>query len=440
MKSKWRKWTAVVLSLAGLAGCSRSGGAKSPEAAQGAAETVVDVWCWEAEEYQKPLFEEFNKMYPNIRIHNTLVQQAEMPVKVQTTLASGSEIGDMVWLEINVRGKLLALDCWDDLTKAPYNLDTNKLFSNMLPLTTTPKGVLAGIDAAPAMSGIGYKRGLAREYFGVDDVDQVAGMFKTWDDFIVKGREVSQKSGGKVYMFAGLMDLFKIFQGQTNIPFLVNNDTLNLKEALGPSFDLLIKFKESGIVDGLQQSSPAWNASITDKTHLFMPMPEWGPSWIVKINDPEMVNTWGMFTPPGGSYPMGGTAWAIPKAAKDKEAAWTWMSWNLLGGPNDPGPIVRRDKADIYSSNKALFDPALKFYSKPDPYFGGQDVALYLTTVLAPATPPSRQVCEYDSEINDAISLAVTELTSAKGKITSDQLIKMMEDDLLQRLPNLKKR
>ena len=437
--STWWKPAAVMLAVTGalMTGCSRSGGETKP--AGESVETVVDVWCWEAEEYQKPLFAQFNKTYPNIRIRNTLVQQAEMPVKIQTTLASGSEIADMVWIEIGVRGKMLALDCWENLTQAPYNLDTNMLFANMLPLATTPKGELVGLDAAPAMSGIAYKRSLAKEYFGTDDLDQIAGMFKTWDDFIAKGKEVTQKSGGKVYMFAGLMDLFKIFQGQTNIPFLINNDTLNLKESLGESLDLLIKFKEAGIVDGLQQSSPAWNASITDNIHIFMPMPEWGPSWIVKINDPDMVNTWGMFTPPGGSFPWGGTAWAIPKGAKDKEAAWAWMSWNLLGGPSDPGPLVRRE-VDIYSSNKALFDPAVKFYSKPDPYFGGQDVSYYLTTVLAPATPPSRQVCEYDSEINDAISLAITELTSAKGKITSEELIKMMEDDLLQRLPHLKAR
>jgi multiple sugar transport system substrate-binding protein len=167
-------------------------------------------------------------------------------------------------------------------------------------------------------------------------------------------------------------------------------------------------------------------------------MPEWGPSWIVKINDPDMVNTWGLITPPGGSFPWGGTAWAIPKNAKDKEAAWAWLSWNLLGGPDDPGPLVRRG-LDIFSANKALFDPAIKFYSNIDPYFGGQDVLSYLTTILAPATPPSRQVCEFDSEINDAIALAITELAGSSRTYSSADLIKIIEDDLLQRIPTLRK-
>ena len=152
--STWWKPAAVMLAVTGalMTGCSRSGGETKP--AGESVETVVDVWCWEAEEYQKPLFAQFNKTYPNIRIRNTLVQQAEMPVKIQTTLASGSEIADMVWIEIGVRGKMLALDCWENLTQAPYNLDTNMLFANMLPLATTPKGELVGLDAAPAMSGI----------------------------------------------------------------------------------------------------------------------------------------------------------------------------------------------------------------------------------------------------------------------------------------------
>jgi multiple sugar transport system substrate-binding protein len=435
MLQKWTiALTGVMIAAVLITGCGKSG--SSSGAAGG--ETVVDVWCWEAEDYQKPLFDKFNETYPNTKIRNTLVQQTEMPVKIQTTLASGSEMGDMVWLEMGVRGKLLALDCWDDLTKAPYNLDTSMLWESMLPLATNPKGELVGVDAAPAMSGIAYKRELAKQYFGTDDLEEIAAIFKSWDDFITRGKEVREKSGGTVYMFPSLQDIFKIFQGQTNIPFLVDDNRLNLRESLGPSFDQLIKFKNAGVIDGIIQGTPAWNASITDKTHIFMPMPEWGPSWIVKINDPDMVNTWGLITPPGGSFPWGGTAWAIPKRAKDKEAAWTWLSWNLLGGPGDPGPIVRRG-VDIFSANKALFDPAVKFYSNPDPYFGGQDVLSYLTTVLAPATPPSRQVCEFDSEINDAIALAITELTSSSRALSSADLIKIIEDDLLQRIPTLKK-
>jgi multiple sugar transport system substrate-binding protein len=427
----------VLVGLVGMAltiGCSRQNSAQARSSADEV--TVVDVWCWEADEYQTPLTSKFYETHPNIKIRNTLIQQAEMPVKIQTTLASGSEIGDMVWLEMGVRGKLLALDCWDDLTKAPYNLDTSRLWASMLPLATNPKGELVGVDCAPAMSGIAYKRELADQYFGTSDLAEVSGMFKTWDDFIVKGQEVQRESGGTVYLFPGLQDLFKILVGQTNTPYLTDGNKLNLRNALGYTFDLLIKFKQAGVVDGIMQDTPAWNASVTDKTHIFMPMPEWGPSWIVKVNDPDMVNTWGLITPPGGSYPWGGTAWGIPKGAKDKEAAWAWLSWNNLGGVQDPGPQVRRD-SDLFSADKSLYDPAAKFYTRPDPYFGGQDVLNYLTTVLAPATPPSRQVCEFDSEINDAIALAVTRLVSASGPVTTDELIALIEDDLLQRVPSL---
>lgn len=398
-------------------------------------EVVVDIWSWESDEHQAPVISEFNKAYPNITIRTTLTESTDMPVKVQTALASGSEMPDICWLEMGVRGKLLALDCWEDLTAEPYNLDTSLLWESMLPLATNDRGELVGLDGGPSMSGIAYKRDLAQEYFGVSTPEEMEILFTSWDVFIEKGNEVKEKSGGTVFLFPGLTDVMQIVKGQSNIPFLVDGTTLNLNESVGSMFDLLIQFKSLGIVDGIEQGTPAWNASVAEAKHIFLPMPDWGPTWLIKVNDPDVNNTWGLMTPPGGGFPWGGTCWSIPKGAKDKEAAFTFMSWCKL---TEDGATARRDGLGIIAPLKSLYAEEANFYVQPDEVFAGQDVLKHFTSKIAPSVQATRQVCEFDSEIQDAMNLAMTALNGSNGTMTKEELIKIMEDDILQKVPDLK--
>jgi len=49
----------------------------------------------------------------------------------------------------------------------------------------------------------------------------------------------------------------------------------------------------------------------------------------------------------------------------------------------------------------------------------------------------SRQVSEFDAEINDALLLAVTVLTATKEPLTGKELLKIAEDDVLGRCTSL---
>ena len=147
---------------------------------------VINIWGWETYEQQKEEFERFEEL-TGIKVEMTMVESKDMPVRIQTALASGADMPDIVWIEMGVRGKMLALDCWEVLTDAPYNMDTSLLFDSMIPLGTNEKGEFVGLDDGPSMAGLAYKRDLAKEYFGTDDPAELEQMFTDWNVFIEKG-------------------------------------------------------------------------------------------------------------------------------------------------------------------------------------------------------------------------------------------------------------
>jgi multiple sugar transport system substrate-binding protein len=411
-------------------GCSRKNGDAS---ASGEEIVTLNVWGWETEELQASTFEKFNKEYPNIKIEMTLTDPVDMVQRVQAALASGSQMPDIAWLEINRRGKLIALDCWADLTKAPFNVDTSELINYMLPLSTNPKGELVGIDDAPSMAGLAYKRELAEEYLGVSEPEELEAMFTSWDVFMEKGAEVLQKSNGKVFMFPGPGDVMTILKGQNNISF-AENGVLNLQNALGTPLDMILKMKQLGIIDTIEQDSPAWRASMASRNHIFYPAAHWSPQWVIKPNDPDGNNTWGIIIPPGGGFPYGGTCWSISKDAQHPEEAWTFLSWFLL---SENGAIHRRDDRGYYAAAASLYEDP-EFYTAVDERFGGQDISKYFTQKILPAVTPSRQVFEYDLEVTDALNLILKTVNSSAGNLTSESLIKSMEEDITGKIPELK--
>lgn len=392
---------------------------------------VINIWGWETYEQQKEEFDRFEEL-TGIKVEMTMVESQDMPVRIQTALASGADMPDIVWVEMGVRGKMLALDCWEDLEGAPYNMDTSLVFDSMVPLGTNEKGEFVGLDDGPSMAGIAYKRDLAKEYFGTDDPAEMEKIFTDWNVFIEKGKEVKEKSGGSVYMLPSLNDAMTMLKGQSNIPF-AEGDVLQLDESLKGSFDILIQMKDSGIVDTMEMNSPSYYASIAEKNHIFLPCAYWGPRWVIDMNDPDNKNSWGLMVPPEGGYGYGGTCWSIPKTAKNKEEAWELLSWLYL---TREGGEIRRDAYNYTVPLKELYDG--EFYSAENPHFAGQDTLKYFTSVIAPSVTASRQVYKYDSEISDAISLAVTTLNAEEpGQMTADDLVKIVEDDVLSKVPTL---
>ena len=395
---------------------------------------TISVWTWEPFENQELVINDFYKSYPNTEVVFTTVASEDMPMKIQTALAAGSELPDVVWSEIEQRGKMLSFDCWEDLSQAPYNVMPEDLLSFTVPLSTTSTGKLVGLEVSPPVAGMAYKRDLALEYFGTDDPSELSAMFTTWEDFIEAGKEILAKSNGEVLMFSTMEEAYKLIAGQYPEPFIADG-SLNLDAAFSETFRLLIDFKKAGIVDILDAWTPAWNASFAEKTNIFNYCPSWGPTWVFKAKAPdETKGNWGVMVPPGGGCLVGGTNVLIPEKAENKLGGFAYIKWNYL---SVEGAASNRDNLDYFSVYAPVYDDAT-FYSAPDEFFGGQDVLQFFAQTLMPNMAPTRPVNKYDIEVNEAAALAIKTISDSDGTdISVQQLLDDMQAEILNNAPEL---
>ena len=393
----------------------------------------VVVWGWDESEILK---EEVEAVYPDLTINYVTIAQADLPQKIQTTLASGAQMPDIIQLEATTRGKMYSLGCWEHLSEAPYNVDKEIFTTDQVPVSVDENGDLLGLPMGAVPSAMAYKRSLTKEYFGTDDPEELSAMFSTWDDYIEKGKEVLEKSNGEVKMFAGLSDLYNVLVGQTIIPF-TEGETLNIEEALTPILEELVKMKQAGIVDTLEESSPALMASYADSTHIFYPCAQWSPRWVLKPND-SRVGEWGLMELAGGAVNWGGGVYSIPQDAQNKEGAFAVIKWLTM---DKEAAEIRRDKLEVFSAIKEIYEDP-DFYSRTDEFFGGQDIDKLFAYTIIPKMDETnvRPLNKYDAEVKDAVSSALKTINaSSDGNVDVGELIAQMETDILSRCPELSK-
>lgn len=414
-----------------ISGCSKKS-VQNTAALSSHPSGTVTIWGWDSSEVLK----DYTKTkLPDITIDYVTIQQSDLLSKIQTALASGTQMPDMVWLESGSRGKEFSLNCWEDLSKAPYNVDKNIFTNDQVPVSVNDSGDLLGLPIGPTPSAMAYKRPLAKKYLGTDDPAKIYSMIKTWDDFIKVGEKVKQESGGKVNMLTGLGDVTQVLENQIISPYVIGNK-INVVDALTPVFSQLIAMKKAGIVGTNVTNSASYYASFADNVSIFYPCAQWSPRWVIEPND-KSTGRWGLSQLTGGNINWGGAVWSIPKTAKNKSGSFAVMK--LLC--TDPASAVpRRDQLQVFSSIKSLYnDP--NFYSKSDPYFGGENVdKLFAQIVKTTQQSSIRRVSPYDSDVSDAVNAALMTLNaSPDGNVDITSLLDQVQTAVLNKNPNLTK-
>lgn len=434
----------TALCISSLAGCGKQEN-NAAEAAQGTspAQTAqveeggaqegreITIWCWDTSENNRNMYAEFTKD-TGIEVNLVAVESKDMTQKLQTTLASGGEMPDIAWLEATYRGKLLSLDIWEDITKEPYLFDTSQIMDYLIPLETSESGIYVGPEC-PSVAGLAYKRELAREYLGTDDPKELEAMLSDWDSFIAKGKEVAEKSGGTVYMLSSLGAAGQMLKGQSTEPFIIDNK-LNLDASMRPILEKLVEMKQAGMIDVLDFNSAEEGASYARNDDIFYPCANWSLEFTIKSNDKDGAGRWGFMLPPGGPFPWGGTVSGVPKDAAHKEEAVEFLKYFWL---TQKGGELNRDYVGNFTSYKPTYEDE-SFYSRPDDFFAGQDVLKVIAQDVLPNIKGVRLPSRYDQDIDDVYNLALKTINaSPDGKVSVDELLASMADELLTKQPDL---
>lgn len=430
-----------VLAAGILAGCGSDGGesnaAGSKSGSQsgktGGEQVVLTYWGWDSQFY-KPLMDAYTKSHPNVKFEVTEVASTDYVTKVQQTLASGSELPDLLASENSYRGQMLAIDMWEDLTQAPYNVTEDMFFDYTLGNMKNPEGKIVCIDETVCPAVFAYKRDMAKKYLGTEDPDELEAMFTSVEDVIAKAAEVHESSGGEVYLFptAGATNAWLC---NLNPIKVVNDDgevifTEKYKEVLKN----LCELRDVGGIDVIQQWTPQDNAAYADSNHIFYPAANWSAEFSIKPNDPDGSGNWGLMTPPGGGFSWGGTAMGISKDSKNKEAAWDFIKYCTM---TQEGVDLMKEYADYYTPVKSFYDDP-EYISKKDPYFGNQDVGKLLYGEVVPnmTIPASTQ---YDGVCTEVMTMLIQSIMGDDG-YTPEQALADGLVEVKNKLPDVEVR
>lgn len=382
------------------------------------------LWTWEPE--HKTALAAFNKVYPNIKIKVVNVAAGDVPKKLQTTIASGGELPDVIRIEAGQKAKILDMDILSSLEDAPFSVDKTKIFDYDIPAFTV-KDHLVAIPDDMSLGGLAYIKPLAKTYFGTDNPEELEALLPNWDAFIQKGKEAVDKSAGKVKMFPSLGDAYLVIRQQRSAPFF-DGDKMNaavLKEVLTS----LVKVRDSGIADKLDQWTPAWNASFGSNKYVFAMSPVWMPQYVIGANDKNPAR-WGLMVAPGGGYIYGGSAHGIPKGAKSAELAWKWIEFTSM---TQEGAVAQKADGVFTHYAPAYKDKAFSNWTWPN--FGDQDIGKkYFIDISAKTKSISENV--NDNILNDVMGIVLQTMTK-DSSFGFDKALDRITKELKAKAPNI---
>lgn len=391
---------------------------KAPEEVTG----NILFWSWDPNFFE--MVEKMNDIYPNVTFDFVTVASADDYMqKLQAALTSGSEVPDILAMEINNLGKFYDMGIAEDLEA--HDIDPDLLIPYLAEMGRDNDGTFIGIPNTAAPGGLYYRRDLASKYLGTDDPDEISAMVSDWDSFIETGKKIKEASNGDVSMLPGIDTLVQPLVNQTGLRWREDNK-LMVQENFTETIELMQKIKDADIDAGLDIWTPAWNASFAQGNVFCYPGSCWFQSYVIEPNDPDGSGNWGVAEVPGGYYNWGGIWWGMYKQSQNKDAVAAWMKYEL----SVEGAQNKYDLIHFYPGVKAVYEN--DYLNKPNEFFGGQNVTeLYLKemdemTVLRPIA-------------DDALFYNSMTFFAQSLEGTAEEIADKIEDDIISSNPQYQK-
>lgn len=394
---------------------------------------TLTIWDWD-EEHLTHMTQWYQEKHPNINFETLVVSVPDYMQKLQSAIASGSGVPDIILGELGYRGKVFELGILEDLSQEPYQVKKEDMFEFVTDLESGPNGELYGVEQQICPSGLAYRRDLALEYLGTDDPDEISAMISDWDKAFDVGQQVIEKSKGTVTIFPGMTVLFAILMGQ-NASSYIDGDNINLTQRYMEPLKIAAKFNQAGLLGIQEGGTPALSNSYSAGEVIFYPCAPWSLKWDVAVNDPEGTGNWGLTTAPGGGFTYGGTSVSIYSGSEHKEAAWDYIQEVYCTGD---GVKEAYEKYGFMTGFKAPYEDKNSYFTtvkgQYDEYFGGQNLADYFVNTIAINTAGQVQT-KNQTNVNTALSTVAAQMTG-DPTMTAEDGLEALKKEVQILLPN----
>jgi len=145
-------------------------------------------------------------LHPNVQIKVVSRQFADHHTAMTTALATGSNLPDVMAVDMGFIGKFAESGGLEDLSKAPYNAlqFRDKVARFTYPLAMSGQGVMVGMPVDIGPGALFYRKDLL-DKAGVSEAD----LTRSWESYIEAGRKLKAATGA--WLLASAVDIKDIY-------------------------------------------------------------------------------------------------------------------------------------------------------------------------------------------------------------------------------------
>ncbi|MDL2076262.1 extracellular solute-binding protein [Streptomyces sp. GXMU-J15] len=394
---------AVVLAGALLAACG--GSSDSSDSADGKVTITVDLFG--SFGYKEAgLYEEYEKLNPGVTIKQTDTEdEADYWKSLQTRLAGGGGLADVQGIEV---GRIASVtqqqaDKFEDLKKYGAEELKNEFADAKWSAATGKNGEVLGLGTDVGPEAMCYRTDLFKKAGLPTDREELAQKWSTWDGYVELGKQYLKKAPKKSAWIDSVGSLYSIMIGQEKERYYNASGDLiwETNPALKTAWDTSVEAAESGLSAKLDQWSPQWNQAFAAGSFATIPCPAWMLGYIKGQAGDAGKGTWDIAKLPGGAGNWGGSYLAVPKAAKNKEAAYKLIKW--LTAPEQQAKLF--EKQGNFPSATGAID---KVAGAKDPYFNDAPIGQIFGDAAKAA--PVQVLGIHDQNVAQQITNALSEV------------------------------
>ncbi|WP_431687362.1 ABC transporter substrate-binding protein [Hahella sp. NBU794] len=312
-----------------------------------------------------PLYQE---AHPDVEIKLVSLAFGDHHNAMTTSLATGSNLPDVMAVEVGFIGKFAASGGIEDLSKPPYNaMQYQDQFARFtLPQATGGEGNLAAIPVDIGPGALFYRQDLLQKA-GVDE----SAFSNNWDAFIEAGKKVKEKTGA--YMVAHAGDLKDIIirsdlEDGEGIFFDKENHSLVTSPRFEKAFKVAKAARDAGIDAKVKAWTSEWTEGLRRGQIATQMMGSWVAGHLANWIAPESAGLWRSKQLPDNVYASwGGSFYAIPAKAQHKHEAWEFIRFLAL---NKSMQLEAFHKLDAFPALVTAQND--QFLQQPIEFLGGQ--------------------------------------------------------------------
>jgi multiple sugar transport system substrate-binding protein len=326
----------------------------------------------------------YKKIHPEVEIKLVALGYGDHHNAMTTALATGANLPDVMGIEIGFVAKFAEGGGVEDLSKPPYNAlqYKDKFFRFTVAQATSRGGIFAAMPADIGPGALFYRRDLM-DKAGVTE----AQLTQSWTSFIEAGKALKAKTGAYLIPHAAAIKDIMIRSGLKDgegIYFDSKGRILVDSPRFVEAFETAKLARAAGIDAKVGAWSNEWSEGFKRGTIASEMMGSWLAGHLKNWIAPDSKGNWRSAGLPGGvSASYGGSFYAIPKGAKNKELAWDFVKFMTT---SKEVQIAAFRELDAFPALvEATTDP---FVDQPMDFLGGQKArqAWRATAAKIPAT------------------------------------------------------